>query len=115
MIGLINGKEGDSLLVFKTADETILINCLSDLGVPLDITADTVDLAFYDTEDRRNAVSLTLATATITTALAGRATRTVLDTEMTLTPGSYFLFVKRTENVSSTVEFSRKPTRVTVR
>lgn len=119
MIALINGEEGGNLALFKAGDESLNIVLLADDGsIPSAFTGDTITARFYDTADRRNAAVKSKA-ATLTTATAGFSILTLLTADMTFGPGTngapYYLFIERDENTGTTVEISRKPTKVYIK
>lgn len=96
MRALINGAEGATQKLFAGQDASWLVMLLADDGSLVNVTGDTVTLAFYDRADRRNAATLTV-TAAITTAASGLCTATITDTNTgTLTTGqTYYIAVKR--------------------
>jgi hypothetical protein len=114
MIAYVRGEENSTIDLFKAGDDVVKAVIVSDAAVPLDITGDTLTLEVYDTEDRKNAVIASLA-GTIAVATGGEITFTLADTQITFGPGKYYGFVKRSENVGSTIEFSRKPTILNIR
>jgi hypothetical protein len=117
MIALVNGEEGAGQVLFKGGATMWRIHLLSDgtegptgqvlpKGTPLDLTGDTVSVEFYDSSDRRNAAVTSLST-TLTTATSGFVTATVANATIDFGPGTYWAFIKRTENTGTTAEFSR--------
>lgn len=127
MIALLNGTEGGTLDLFKGADTVLAYTLLSDgltgpvgqvsrIGSPLDITGDTVTLELYDALTRVNVSTVSVA-AVLVAAAAGQGTITITPANSaTLLAGkTYYAFVKRAENIGTTVEFSRKYFVVTVK
>jgi hypothetical protein len=109
MKAIINGVEGGEIRLFKSGDEPALnVILLSDAGAQLDITADTITLEVYTKKDRSVAASLSAA-GVLAGATAGYATVTLTSAQLNFGPGTYYGFIKRVENVGSTVEFSNIP------
>jgi hypothetical protein len=109
MKAIINGVEGPEVRLFKGGDEPALnVVLLSDAGAQLDLTADTLTLEFYTKKDRSVTSSLSAA-GVIAIATAGSLTVTLTSAQLNFGPGTYYGFMKRVENVGSTVEFSNIP------
>lgn len=126
MIAIVNGEEGSTLPIYKASSLFLTLVLLSDgdlgptaalttaRGTPLDLTADTVSVEVYDDVTRKNAAVASLSATISATPTAGLATATVLPAALNFGPGKYYAFVKRTENVGTTVEFSRRFTTLQV-
>lgn len=125
MIAILNGEEGGSIYLYKGGSDLLRLQLLSDgavgptgqvsaIGSPLDVTGDTITVEFYDAPDRRNAATKSVP-ATIVAATNGYTTVTVAAATIDFGPGTFYAFVKRSENTGSTIEFSRKYNVVTVR
>ena len=119
MIAIINGQEGSTIDVFKSSDSILQLTLLSDgaagptgqvlrAGTPLDITGDTITLEVYDSVQRKNAAAVALP-CTIVSATAGQGTIAISLANSALIPaGVSYGFIKRSENIGTSVEFSRQ-------
>lgn len=58
---LLDGVEGGQIDIFKGTDKVMKVRLIGDDGAPIDCSSGTFTIEVYDTEDRRNAVSVSLA------------------------------------------------------
>lgn len=119
MIAILNGHEGSTIDIFKGADSLVQLTLLSDgssgpagqvsrIGTPLDVTGDTVTLEVYDSVLRKNPATVALP-FTIVAAAGGQGTLAVTATNSALlTAGTFYGYVKRSENTATSIEFSRQ-------
>ncbi len=106
---LIDGAEGNEIVVDKGADKTVNIMLLTDTGGLIPSTAETWTLQIYDTADRRNA-AITSATLTTGTAAAGFGTMilTAAITALLSAGGTYYAYGKRVD-AGTLIAFSNRP------
>ena len=115
MIGLIAGEEGQTISLFKGADDSLIGTILNDDGSFIDLTGDTVHFLIYDTLDRRNAAVADF-TAALTSPTAGEVTMTITNAAMNFGPSDnlYYGFLKHILAAGG-VTFSRIPVKIAVR
>lgn len=96
----IEGVEGGRLGLFKGGARTLKAHLIADDGGVLDLTDGAVVFSFFDTKDRRNAVTLSHA-GVLDDPAGGYATCVLLASEMVFGPSinnvPYYLFAKFTE------------------
>lgn len=117
-IALVNGSEITPLELYQLAVDTINVRALDLTGAALDVTADTLSLEIYATPTRVAAALLSVALTVDAAPTSGASSVTLTNTTIStaLAKGTtYFMFVKRIENVGSTVIFSRLPTTLIIR
>lgn len=109
---LVNGREGRDINVPKASDLTInLIVIDPDTGSPHDLSTALVDVLIYDRADRKNAAIATIGAA-VGTAASGKCTVVFTPANTAITPGRYYMFVRRT--LASDIRWARKFTLVNI-
>lgn len=110
-VAIVNGHEGGEERIRIGSVARLRASLLTEAGVPLDVTGDTVTMELYDKEDRRNASSQSIALP-VATAAAGYVEAAIDQETITADPGTYYGYIKRFENSASVYSFSRKPVKV---
>jgi len=114
MRALINGVEGGTVVLFKTADAVLpAINLIPDNGGVLVLTGGTATLEIFSAKTRTGTVALSAAAA-LTVAAAGHITVTLTDTQMTFGPGTYYAWVKFVDS-GSLISYSLVPFTLEIR
>jgi hypothetical protein len=92
-----------TLKLFKAADgDVVNVRVFSDAGVPEDCDTDTVTLELYDTTDRRNAVTKSIALAGADDDL-GELSFTPTVASVDFGPGTYYAFLKHIAGTVTTI------------
>jgi len=113
MIGLINGKIGPDITLFKEANAFLHCVVLDDSGVPRDITTDTVEAILYRSRSRDGQADPVLeATGDVVTGAAGYFTVSVDAADMIMDAGIYYLYLRATAGTD--VFYGLTPAKVTI-
>lgn len=104
MIAVINGQIGGTVTLFKAADAVLNVVLLDTDGSPLDITSDTIALEVQASKTRSDTPTKTV-TGAIGVATGGFATVTLTDIVMDFGPGTFYGWIKRTEDSSGDISF----------
>lgn len=113
MIGLIDGKEANDIQMFKGGDKTLQCMLVNDDGTPRDITGLTLEAILYKNKTRDNTLDPVVVKAgVIVTPTAGHFTAAFAAADMTMDPGTYYIYLK--EDDGGVISFSEEPAKITV-